>query len=326
MLKNNLTIGVTGAAGFIGSHLCERLLAEKFKVIAVDNLSKGSMDNIKSLITNKNFSFKKLDITNSEEVQIVFRDVKVIVHLAAAKIPRYGGRYLTLTTNTKGTENLLEVAKKNKAKFVFISTSDVYGKNTKLPFSEESNLVLGSPEVARWSYAASKIFDEHLCFAFWEEYKVPFVILRLFGVFGPKQHRSWWGGPQSLFIDQIITDKPIEIHGTGSQTRSFTYIDDVTDAIIKALESKSAIGQIINIGSKSEISILQFARLISTVLNKRLKIKKVTYSSFTGKRYEDIIRRVPDIKKAKSLLNWSPKTSLKSGLVQTIQWYINNPA
>ena len=325
MLKNDLTIGVTGAAGFIGSHLCERLLAENFKVIAVDDLSKGSMENIKNLISNKNILFKKLDITNTNKIQNAFKDVKIIIHLAAAKIPRYGRRYLTLMTNTKGTENLLEIAKKNKAKFVFISTSDVYGKNPELPFSEESNLVLGSPEVARWSYAVSKIFDEHLCYAYWEEYKVPFVILRLFGVYGPKQHRTWWGGPQSRFIDQIITDKPIEIHGTGKQTRTFTYIDDVTDAIIKALESKSAIGQIINIGSKSEISILQFARLISKLLNKRLKIKKVTYSSFTGKRYEDIIRRIPDIKKAKKILSWQPTADLNEGLSKTIIWHKNHP-
>ena len=322
MLKNNWTIGVTGAAGFIGSHLCERLLIENFKVIAVDDLSKGSQENIKSIISNKNFLFHKLDITNTKRVQLVFKNVNVIIHLAASKIPRYGGRYSTLITNTKGTENLLNVAKKNKAKFIFISTSDVYGKNPELPFSEKSNLVLGSSEIARWSYAVSKIFDEHLCFGYWEEYKVPFVILRLFGVYGPRQHRSWWGGPQALFINKIITGEEIEIHGNGHQTRTFIYINDVVEAFIKSISSKKANNQIVNIGGTHEISIIELGRLISKLLKKPLKIKKVPYQSFTGKKYEDVRRRIPSIKKAKELLNWEPKVSLTDGLKETISWHL----
>src|SRR3989344_2634273 len=295
MLKNNLTIGVTGAAGFIGCHLCEKLIRLGFKVIGIDNLSKGSKKNINDLLKNDKFSFNKVDVLDYNKIQKILSPAHVIVHLAAGKIPRYGNRLEILLTNTKGTENILEIAKKTRAKVVFASTSDVYGKNTILPFREDSDLVIGSSEVARWAYAVSKIFDEHLCFAYYEEYQVPFVILRLFGVFGPRQHRSWWGGPQSLFIDAMKNNEVVEIHGDGEQTRSFIYIDDAIDAIVRSIFTKKAENKILNVGSKEEISILNLAKLISKLMNKKLKIKKIAYKSFTGKRYEDVKKRVRDI-------------------------------
>lgn len=323
-MSKQITIGVTGAAGFIGSHLCHKLLEKGFKVVAVDNLSKGNLTNINAFSKHKNFIFKKIDITDFKKVNNNFKTVNIIVHLAAAKIPRYGGREATLLTNTKGTENILKVAKIGHKKVIFASTSDVYGKNPSLPFSEESALVLGSPEVARWAYAVSKIFDEHLCFAYGEEYKVPFVILRLFGVYGPKQHRSWWGGPQALFIDNIITGKTLEIHGSGQQTRTFIYIDDVIEALIKCIASNKANNQIINIGTTKEVSIINLAKLIAKLLKKPLKLKKVTYKSFTGLKYEDVQRRVPEIKRAKNILNWEPKTTLVDGVSKTIKWHLDN--
>ncbi len=325
MQKKQSTIGVTGAAGFIGSHLCEALIDKGYIVIGADNLSKGDKDNLKSLQRSKNFSFHKTDITNSHKISKAFKSVNVIVHLAAVKIPRYGNRLDTLLVNTKGTENILEIARINKSKVIFASTSDVYGKNPTIPFKEDSDLLLGSTEVARWAYAVSKILDEHLCFAYSEQYKIPFVILRLFGVYGPRQHRSWWGGPQSLFIDAILRDKPVEIHGDGKQTRSFIYIDDVIEAIIKSIELQKISREIINIGTDKEISIIDLAQLIAQLLGRPLKIKKVKYKSFTGKKYEDVLRRVPDIKKAKLLLDWTPKVSMETGLDKTIDWHIKNP-
>lgn len=319
------TIGVTGAAGFIGSNLCQKLIDKGYKVIAIDNLSKGSKKNISEFLSHKNFTFSEIDITKSNSLNRVFKDIDVLVHLAAAKIPRYGGRLETLLINTHGTENLLELIKAKRIKFIFISTSDVYGKSPNLPFKETGDLATGSPEVARWAYAVSKIFDEHLCFAYWEKYKVPFVILRLFGVYGPKQHRSWWGGPQSLFIDRIIQNKSVDIHGDGKQTRSFIYIDDVTEAIIKSITSKSAENNILNIGTETEISILELAKLIANLLHKKLKIVKVPYDSFTNNKYEDIQRRVPDIKNANKILNWNPRVGMKEGLMKTINWNKNHP-
>lgn len=317
-----MKIIVTGACGFIGSHLVEKLVAEGNNVVGIDDLSKGNLKNVKVLLSNKKFSFKKADITKKHSLDSI-KSADIIVHLAAAKIPRYGDRLSTLLVNTKGTENVLEFAKLKKAKVIFASTSDVYGKNSKLPFSEESDLILGSSEVARWAYAVSKIFDEQLCFAYWEQYKVPFVIIRLFGVYGPKQHRTWWGGPQALFIDKIHSGKKVEIHGDGKQTRSFIFIDDVVEAIIKSIKSKKANNQIINIGTKDEISILEFAKIISRLTAKPLKIKSVPYTSFFGNKYEDVQKRVPDITKSKKLLGWQPKYSLEEGLKKTIEWQLN---
>ncbi len=322
MLKNNLTIGVTGAAGFIGSHLCEKLLNEGYKVIGVDNLSKGNLNNIDDLLSQKAFIFKKIDLTDFNNVNTAFKKTNAIVHLAAAKIPRYGDRLTTLLTNTKGTENILEIAKIGRKKVIFASTSDVYGKNPKLPFSEKNDLVLGSPEVARWSYAVSKIFDEHLCYAYWENFKIPFVIIRLFGIYGPRHHRSWWGGPPSLFIDAINNGKTVEIHGTGKQTRSFLYISDAAEAIGKSIFVKEAENKIINIGSTEKISIINLAKFIAKIMDKKLKMQKISYMSFTGKKYEDVINRVPEINLAKKILKWQPKTSLAKGLQLTINWQL----
>lgn len=318
-------IAVTGAAGFIGSNLCQKLLTEGYSVIAVDNLSKGNKKNINQFQKIDRFKFIKLDILDYKKTQKALSKAQVIIHLAASKIPRYGNRLETLLTNTKGTENILEIAKKTKAKVIFASTSDVYGKNTALPFNEESDLVLGPSSVARWAYAVSKIYDEHLIMGYHEKYKISFTIIRFFGIYGPNQHRSWWGGPQSLFIDTLLSNKPVEIHGSGEQTRTFLYIDDAIDAILSIIKTKEAKNQIINLGSNKELSMFKFAQKIASVMNKSLKIKKVSYLSFTGEKYEDVQKRVPNTSKAKTILKWAPKTSLETGLKKTIEWYKNNP-
>lgn len=323
-MTKQITIGVTGAAGFIGSHLVESLVNDGYRVIGIDNLVKGNEDNLKNIKNNPNFQFRNINLTNYKELEKVLINVKIIYHLASAKIPRYGGRLETLLENTHAMENILEIAKINKAKVVFTSTSDVYGKNSKIPFSEESDLVLGSTEVARWAYATTKIFDEQLCFAYQEQCSLEFVIVRLFGVYGPRQHQNWWGGPQGLFIKNVANGLPVEIHGTGFQTRSFVYIDDVTRALENILTSKKSNGQIINIGSTEEISIICLAKMIAKLMEKPLKIKKIPYKSFTGKKYEDVTRRKPSIKKAKTLLEWTPQVKLKEGLIKTIDWQVNN--
>lgn len=324
MNNKNLIILVTGAAGFIGSHLCKALLAKGYKVIALDDLSKGSRRNLSSILKDKNFQFKKIDIVNKKSLLRV-KNADIIVHLAASKIPRYGDRIKTLRINSLATENVLELARKLKSKVIFASTSDVYGKMTKLPFKENSDLQFGAPEVARWAYAISKLYDEHLIFGYAEQFGLNFVILRLFGIFGPNQHRSWSGGPQSVFIDAILTGEPIEIHGNGKQMRTFLYIDDAIVAIVKSIESEKAVGHVINIGSVQETTIVELAKEISRIVGKPFKFKKVAYKSFTGNKYEDILRKRPDISKAKKLLNWKPVTDMSIGLKKTIQWYNENP-
>lgn len=325
MKRKYSTILVTGAAGFIGSHLCTSLVEKGYKVIGVDDLSKGSEKNLSAVLKDTNFDFKKIDIVKRKNLLSRIEHADVIVHLAAAKIPRYGNRVETLRVNSLATENVLELARKLKSKFIFASTSDVYGKMANLPFKENSDLKFGAPEVARWAYAVSKLYDEHLIFGYSEQYGLDFVILRFFGIFGPNQHRSWSGGPQSLFIDAILSGEPIEIHGNGEQKRTFLYVEDAVDAIIKAIGSEKAVGQVINIGSEQETTILALAKEISRIAGKSFRFKKIAYKSFTGKKYEDILRKRPDINKAKSLLNWKPSTDMREGLGKTILWYIRNP-
>ncbi|MFI5105512.1 MAG: NAD-dependent epimerase/dehydratase family protein, partial [Terriglobales bacterium] len=199
-LMDPKTVLVTGAAGFLGSHLCDALLSRGHRVIGVDDLSHGKRENLGEAELNPRFSFHLLDITDAAKLHAVAQGVELIAHLAAFKIPRYGGRLQTLLVNSEGSLNVLRLAAEQKAKFLFTSTSDVYGKNPDVPFSETSASVIGASTVPRWAYAVSKLFDEHLAFAFMEEYGIPVTALRIFGSYGPRHHLSWWGGPQSVFI------------------------------------------------------------------------------------------------------------------------------
>jgi UDP-glucose 4-epimerase len=310
---------ITGVAGFIGSNLLPALLKKGHEVIGVDNLSQGFLRNIEPYM--KDFRFEQLDIRDKDALAPLIQKVDIVAHLAAYKIPRYGNAYDTLMVNSQGTLNILESIADRNIKMFFTSTSDVYGKNPTLPFSEESDLVLGPTNIKRWAYAASKIFDEHLLFAFREKHKVPISIIRYFGGYGPNQNPTWWGGPQSVFIDAILTGKPMEIHGDGKQTRSFTYISDHVDGTMKVIGSEKAIGEVFNIGNTREISIIDLAKLLWKVAGQNGKppLKFVPYKSFSGK-YEDVMRRIPDISKAKKFLGFDPKVGLEEGLKITYEW------
>lgn len=320
MAKGN--IFVTGAAGFIGSNLSAALLKRGYSVTGFDNLSQGDRRNIAPLLKNRDFRFVRGDVRNKNDVFKYSKGSGVIVHLAAYKIPRYGNAMDTLIINSTGTANALEAARKIKAKFVITSTSDVYGKLSKIPFKEDDDIILGHSKVKRWAYAASKLFDEHLCFAYEEKYGLKVTVLRIFGSYGPNQNLTWWGGPQSGFITAAFNKTPIEIHGTGKQTRSFTYVDDTVDGVIRAIESKRSSGEIINIGNNKEISIINLARLIWKLVNGSPdpKLKFIPYRTFSGRNYQDVMRRVPDISKAKKLLGFVPKVGLEEGLLRTIEW------
>jgi UDP-glucose 4-epimerase len=279
------------------------------------------MRNVSPFLAHSQFKFVRADITLPATFND-FTDVDYVVHLAAFKIPRYGNILDTLQTNLRGTENVLEFARHTAAKVVFASTSDVYGKNPDVPFKEEDNLVLGESGVARWAYAASKIYDEHLCFAHIEKFKSRIAIVRYFGGYGPHQHTTWWGGPQSVFIDAILNGKPIEIHGDGLQTRSFTYVDDLVAGTILAMESEMSNGEIFNIGDTRELTIISLAEIIWKLMKGEGSppLKFVPYSSFFGGKYEDVRRRIPETKKAKEILGFETTVRLEDGLKRAIDW------
>ena len=315
---------ITGVAGFIGSNLLGALLQKGYEVVGIDNLSQGFVRNIEPFLDNKHFSFFQGDVRDIGLMSNISKGVDCIVHLAAYKIPRYGNAIDTLMINTKGTENALQVALDNKCKILIASTSDVYGKNPNVPFNEESDMVLGKSEIRRWSYAVSKIFDEHLCFAYKEKYDLKITILRYFGSYGINQNLSWWGGPQSVFINSALNNEPMTIHGDGLQTRSFTYVSDTVDGTIRAIEKDEADGNVFNIGCTEEITILDLAYKIWKIIfdSEKPKIEFIPYESFGG-GYEDVRRRIPDIEKAKKLLGFEPKVSLDEGLIKTISWQRN---
>ena len=315
---------VTGAAGFIGSHLSELLVEKGYHVVGLDNLSYGLLQNLSSILGHHRFKFIQGDVRNFDLLVKVGSGIDAIIHLAAYKIPRYGNALETLDVNVNGTESMLKLAEKMGCKMVFVSTSDVYGKNPNMPYSESSELYMGSPQIRRWSYAISKILGEHLCYLYNKERGLRTIILRYFGSYGPRQNLTWWGGPQSIFIDCALRNKPMPIHGDGLQTRSFTYIKDTVEGTLKALESEDAVGKAINIGNTEEISIHDLGKKVWQHIRgdeapEAPKVEFIPYHQFPG-RYEDVRRRVPDIRLAKEILRFTPKISLDDGLPLTIEW------
>jgi len=316
-----LKIGITGAAGFIGSNLTDALIARGHSVVGLDNLSMGSLHNLEQHQGSPNFEFHKTDVRDREGMRAAFPQADCIIHLAAFKIPRYGKAIETLEINSEGGKNVLEIARDGNRRVILASTSDIYGKNPALPFSENSDSVIGPTTVPRWSYAVSKLFDEHMALAYHSSYGLPVTILRFFGSYGPRQHLSWWAGPQSVFISAILKNEPVEIHGDGTQSRSFTYITDLVDGIVRATEYNREPTAVFNLGNTEEVTILQLAQTIYELCATSwpIKLKMVPYASF-GTKYEDVLRRIPDITRARTQLGFEPVVSLREGLIKTIDW------
>ena len=315
-----MKVALTGAAGFIGSSLAERLVARGDEVHGIDDLSHGSLENLAALAGHPRFRLAQASILDAGAMDAVADGADVVVHLAAGKIPRYGDAMDTLVTNGEGGLRVLRACRDRKVRrMVLASTSDCYGRNPEVPFSEDSVSVIGSPRVRRWSYAVSKMFEEQALFAFTERHGLEGVALRLFGGYGPRQNLTWWGGPQSVFIGAALKGQPLEVHGSGLQTRSFTYVDDLVDAFVRAVDVPAAAGEMINVGSDREITILDLARLVWRLVREdEPKIALVPFASFG--RYEDVERRVPDNRKAARLLGHVPAVTLEDGLPRTIAW------
>jgi UDP-glucose 4-epimerase len=315
---------ITGVAGFIGSNLAKKFLENGILVYGIDNLSYGKMANIKEFLNDANFKFINGDLCNP----LIYPNNKfdIVFHLASQKIPRYSSSLRTIDENSTMLKNIVNKCLIDKSRLIFASTSDVYGKNPDIPFSEESNLVLGPTTVKRWAYATSKIHAEHYILGCSEVYDLKYTITRFFGSYGPNQNLTWWGGPQSVFIQNAIEDREIELHGDGLQTRTFTFVDDTVNALYLCAKCDNTIGEILNVGSfpEEEISIKDLGQLIWKLVNgdkNEAKIKFIPYSAF-GK-YEDVRRRIPNINKLMKLTGYEPLFSLEEGLIKTINWQKN---
>jgi nucleoside-diphosphate-sugar epimerase len=309
---------ITGGAGFIGSHLAERLLQEGYEVDIIDDLSTGSIDNIAHLKGDKRFGYVIDSVTNEPMLAELIDRSDVVFHLAAA----VGVKLIveqpvhTIETNVHGTEVVLKHANKKK-KLVFIaSTSEVYGKSTAVPFREGAEVVLGATVKHRWAYACSKLIDEFLALAYWKERKLPVVIVRLFNTVGPRQ-TGQYGMVLPTFVRQALAGQAITVFGDGKQSRSFTYVGDVVDALVKLAHEPRAIGEVFNVGTTSEVTIGDLAERVKMLTESQSPIQFIPYDEAYEAGFEDMPRRVPDISKLCSLIGYRPKLQLDE-IIQTV--------
>lgn len=313
---------ITGGAGFIGSHLAERLLCEGHSVTIIDDLSTGSIRNIEHLKRKPEFHYVIDTIFNRPLLAELIDDCDALFHLAAA----VGVRLIvespvrTIETNVRGTEAVLECASKKKKRLLLASTSEVYGKASKIPFSEDDDLVLGPTSRGRWSYACSKAIDEFLALAYWKEKKLPVVIARLFNTVGPRQ-TGRYGMVLPTFVRQGLCGHPITVYGDGTQSRSFTHVQDVVGALILLLQHPDAVGEVFNIGSTEEITINELAQLAQAMTGSRSEIRYVPYDEAYEEGFEDMPRRVPDLTKIAGLLNFRPTWGVQETVRSVIEYF-----
>jgi UDP-glucose 4-epimerase len=314
---------ITGGAGFIGSHLAERLVREGSQVTVVDNLSTGTLTNISTLQGKDCFNFVKGDICDAKLIRSLAKRCDVIFHLAAA----VGVQLIaddpvrTIETNISGTQVVLEAANKFGKRILLASSSEIYGKNESVPFREDDDIVLGNTSMPRWSYACSKAIDEFLGFAFHQEYGLGVVIGRFFNTIGPRQ-TGRYGMVVPRFVQSALRNEPVKIYGTGKQTRCFCCVEDVVEAIIGLINCPGAAGRAFNIGSTEEISIDALAEKIIAMTGSSSKKEFIPYEIAYGRPIEDMMRRVPCIDRIKKAIGWQPKTSLDAALrliVETIE-------
>lgn len=302
---------VTGGAGFIGSHLCGQLLSNGERVIAIDNLSTGAYRNIAGLKSNPNFSLFVGDIRDVGLMESLVQQAEVIFHLAAA----VGVKLIidhpveTVESNILGSHTVFSLVAKYNRKIVVTSTSEVYGKSTKESFTEDDDAVLGPAIKKRWGYACSKLAGEFLALAFHEEKGLPVIIARLFNTVGPRQ-TGRYGMVVPTFVQQALKGEPITVFGTGNQSRCFIHVSEVVDALIKLSHEEGAIGQVVNLGNPLPITIMDLARTVKDATDSSSEIVMIPYDVAYQKGFEDMERRVPDIRKAQNLIGFAPKKTI----------------
>ena len=314
-----MKILITGGAGFIGSHLSQKLLAAVHEVAVIDNLSTGSLENIKHLVKDKKFSYTIDTILNKQVLEELIKKCDRIYHLAAAVGVKYiiDNPLLSLKTNISGTENVLEIANKYKKKVLVASTSEIYGKSDSIPFKEDDDRLLGATSISRWSYSCAKAVDEFLSLAYYREKKLPVVIVRCFNTVGPRQ-TGQYGMVIPKFVKSALLNHPITIFGDGQQSRCFGDVSDVTDGMIKLMEDPKCEGEIFNIGNDSPITIEELAKKIKKMTRSKSKIEYVKYEDAFEEGFEDMKQRQPDLTKINKYIGYKPKYNLDKILERII--------
>lgn len=309
---------ITGGAGFIGSHLADAYLKRGDEVCVIDDLSTGKIENIEHLKGHPQFKYTIDSVHNHPMTAELVDQCDVVFHLAAA----VGVKLIvespvrTIETNVRGTEVVLSIANKKKKKVLVASTSEVYGLSTDVPFREDGNLVMGATTKGRWSYACSKAIDEFLALAYWREKKLPTIVVRLFNTVGPRQ-TGQYGMVIPTFVKQALAGRAITVYGDGKQSRCFGYVGDVVGALINLMDHKDSVGNVFNIGSTEEISILQLAQRVKELTQSDSEIVFVPYDEAYEEGFEDMPRRIPDISKVRDLVGFQPQMSL-DGILQSV--------
>jgi len=314
---------ITGGAGFIGSHLAERLLGldEGHSIVCVDDLSTGSLDNIRPLLGQANFQFVRETVCNTETMAQLVGHCDVVFHLAAA----VGVRLIveqpvrTIETNIHGSEVVLNLANKFGRKILLASTSEVYGKSERIPFAEDDDVVLGSTRFSRWCYACSKMVDEFLSLAYHQEYGLPVVVCRFFNTVGPRQTGTY-GMVIPRFVQAALGGEPLTIYGSGGQSRCFSSVTDVTAALVKLLDCEEAIGEVINIGTTESVTIEALADKIIEMTGSASEKVFIPYEQAYGRPFDDMMRRVPNLSKIRKLIGYAPTQSLAEILAEVIDY------
>ncbi|MCD4818928.1 MAG: GDP-mannose 4,6-dehydratase [Candidatus Cloacimonetes bacterium] len=317
-----MKILITGGAGFIGSHLSEKLLKSGYEVSIIDNLSTGSLLNLEKIKSSSKTEIHIDSIFNKKKMKELVQKCDQIYHLAAA----VGVRLIvdkpveTIETNILGTDILIKLANQFNKKIFIASTSEVYGKNDSLPFMENCNRIYGSTNIRRWAYAESKAIDEFLALAYHYEKKLPVVIGRLFNTVGPRQSGQY-GMVIPRFVQQALLDHSLTVYGDGTQTRCFTHVYDSIEAMVGLMNNDNCIGEVYNIGSDQEISILELAKRVISVTNSNSKIKLISYSDAYEDGFEDMKRRVPDLSKLNNTIEFNPEFNIDNILIQTYDYF-----
>jgi UDP-glucose 4-epimerase len=312
---------VTGGAGFIGSHLVDSLLARGDEVWAVDDLSTGSLDNLKAAFSNPRFHFVEGSVMEPAVVDSVVEKVDEVFHLAAAVGVKFvlDNPLRSLLTNIRGTEVVLESANQHgNKKVILFSSSEVYGKGASIPFRENDDRLLGPTSVLRWSYAASKAVDEFLALGYYHERRLPVVIVRCFNTCGPRQSPHY-GMVIPRFIERALANDPILVYGDGLQSRCFSSVHDVVRGVLMLADEPRAYGEVFNIGTMEEVSVGDLARRIRTLTDSTSVIESVEYEAVYGSRFEDMQRRVPDLAKIHGLVGYEPQVTLDELLRETLE-------